>query len=443
MTTYASNNVSLPNLFDEVGIAARSVENLVPILDPAFQRPVHARLIDQLSGGTLNSKKSGQRLFTTFRSENDFPFVTIQNRQVNGAYLNLVFDQSQFTALVEGNMVKSDSGALGKVLSKEAGKMTIGFVANPNGNTSFVAADFAANSGVSDRGAIGNTVNRQEVEYVMPLPDSIQNIVPTYNQSCEILHDDVYSETHLLNREGKPFYAMIKEFKALGLLNRQYVARTLDNVPAVLTGNEPVAASLLNQILTQGGGQTTFGQNDVMTESILQDTLERFVSTGSFTTGEVLGIFGQRLYGSIQNALKGYLVTAGKDNTIGGETVKGIDIKEYAFGGVSLKMMLEPIYSDTRMWGVNSNNFSRRANTGMLMSTERVTTQQGVNVPFMSSRYFSSSEDILRSVTPGMIDEKGNHQKTSANGKKSAMVNYTLDKVDYFNNAKATWYIGE
>lgn len=439
---YANNNVSLPALFDEIGISARSVENLVPLLDPAFQRPIHARLIDQLANGTINAKKSGQRLFTIFRKENDYPYATIQQRQVNGTYLNLFLNETDFAAIPVGDMVKSESGALGQVVSKDLGKLTLAFYANPNGNTAFVAADFAVASGITDRGAIGDIVNRQELEYVMPLPESVQNIVPTYDMTVEILHDDVFSETHLLNREGKPMYAMIKEFEALGLLNRQYVARTLDNVPAVLTGNQPAAASLLNQILTMGGGQTTLGQDEMTTEAFWQNTLERFVSTGSFTNGEVVGIFGQRLYGSFQKALAPYLVTAGKNNTIGGDTITGIDIKEYAFGGVTLKAMLEPIYSDTRMWGVNSNGFSRRANTGMLLSTEKVKTQQGPVVPFMSSRYFSNSEDIQRWETYGSMDSKGNNVKVG-NGKKAARVNYTLDKVDYFNNPKATWYIGE
>lgn len=440
---YANNNVSLPHLFDEMGIAARSVENLVPLLDPAFQRPVHARLIDQLAGGTINAKKSGQRLFTIFRKENDYPFATVQNRAVNGTYLNLNLNESDFAAIPVGNMVKSDSGCLGKVESKDLGRITISFLANPNGNTAFVAADFAAGSGITDRGAVGNITNRRELEFVMGMPEPTQNIVPQYDMTVEILHDDVYTETHLLNKDGKPYYAMIKEIEALGRLNRQYVARTLDNVPAVLGGNEPVASSLLNQILTMGGGQTTLGSSEVTTEGFWQDTLERFVSTGSFTNGEVVGIFGQKLLGNFQKNMKEYLVTAGKDNTIGGDTVKGIDVYEYAFGGVTLKVMLEPIYSDTRMWGVASNGYSRRANTGMLMSTEKVKTQQGQLVPFMSSRYFSSSEDILRTETDGMIDSKGNHVAKGSSGKKAATVNFTLDKVDYFNNPKATWYIGE
>lgn len=439
---YANNDVSLPSLFDELGIAAKALENTVPLLDPAFQRPVHARLIDQLSGGTINAKQSGQRLFTIYRKENDYPYATIQSRQANGPYLNLFLNETDFAAIPVGNMIKSDSGCLGKVETKDLGKITVSFYANPNGNTSFVAADFANASGITDRGAIGNISNRQELEYVMPLPELVQNIVPTYDMTVEILHDDVFSKTHLMNREGKPYYAMMKEFEALGLLNRQYVARTLDNVPAVLSGQQPAAASLLNQTLTMGGGQTTLGQNEMTTEAFWQDTLERFVSTGAFTNGEVVGIFGQRLYGSFQKALAPYLVTAGKNNTIGGDTVKGIDISEYKFGGVSIKTMLEPIYSDTRMWGVNTNGFSKRANTGMLISTEKVKTQQGELLPFMSSRYFSDTQDIQRWETHGSMDAKGNNVKVG-NGKKAARVNYTLDKVDYFNNPKATWYIGE
>lgn len=440
---YANNNVSLPNLFDEMGIAARSVENLVPLLDPAFQRPVHARLIDQLAGGTINAKKSGQRLFTIFRKENDYPFATVQNRAVNGTFLNINLNESDFAAIPVGNMVKSDSGCLGKVESKDLGRITVSFLVNPNGNTAFVAADFAAGSGITDRGAVGNITNRRELEYVMGMPEPTQNIVPQYDMTVEILHDDVYTETHLKNKDGKPYYAMMKEIEALGLLNRQYVARTLDNVPAVLGGSEPVASSLLNQILTMGGGQSTLGATDSTTEAFWQDTLERFAATGAFTNGEVVGIFGQRLFGNLQKALQPYILNTGTKNTIGGEEVKGIDIKEYAFGGISLKVMLEPIYSDTRMWGVAANGFSRRSNTGMLMSTEKVKTQQGEMLPFMSSRYFSSSEDILRTETDGMIDSRGNHVAKGSSGKKAATVNFTLDKVDYFNNPKATWYIGE
>jgi hypothetical protein len=440
---YANNNTNLPSLFDEIGISAKAIENLTPLVNKAFTRPLHARLIDQLSGGTVNAKKSGQRLFTIYRKENDYPFATVQNRQANGPYLDLFLNEQEFAALPVGSMVKSaSSGALGKVETKDAGKLTVSFFANPNGNTSFVAADFAAGTEISDRGAIGNIQNRRDLEFVMGLPDPTQNIVPTYDMTVEILHDDVFTETHLLNRENKPMYAMIKEFEALNRLQRQYVARTLDNVPAVLTGNEPAAASLLNQILTMGGGQSTLGQDEMTTEAFWQDTIERFVSTGSFTNGEIVGIFGQRLFGSFQKALQPYILNTGIRNTIGGQEVKGIEITEYKFGGVHLKAMLEPLYSDTNLWGKNSNGFSRRANTGMLISTDEVMTEQGKSVPFMQSRYFSNTEDIHRWEEHGSIDAKGNNVRVG-NGKKAARVNYTLDKVDYFTNPKQTWYIGE
>ena len=441
MPIYANNNESLTNVFDTVGIGQRQVENLVPILSPAYSRPVLSIITDQIKGGI--QKKSGQRKYTIYRQENDYPSATIQTRQSSGGNLILTLLESDFASIPADNMVKATSGALGKVEGPVSnGQLVVSFVANPNGNTSFVAADFAITQTVSDRGGIGDINNRESKTTVFSLPDPYFNIIPQMDATCFLTKDDLSTQTMIQASNGKMYYAFQKDKQTLERLYQQYLTRTYDNIPAVFGGSKPVGASLLNQILTMGGGQTSLSSTASFTETQLQDAIRQYKASGGFTTDEILVIGGSEYVANWQRALSNYVVQAGDKNTLGGEMVKGINIMTYGFQGLRFKVTTDAILDNQRMWGTNSNGFSNRSNSAMWIAMQKVQTENGASMPFASTYYFGNEDDICRTVVNGMIDDNGNHVKSGSNGKKGVAIEYTLDKIDQLNNPRACWYHG-
>jgi hypothetical protein len=439
---YANNNEPLMSVFDAIGINDKAIENLVPQLSPQFQRPVLSKILDQIEGGTQKIK-SKNRLFRIYRQENDYPYATIQSTVSIGGALQITLNETEFAAIAEGNAVYAQSGAIGKVVAKQPGKITVTFVANPSGATSFnTAVDFVASEGVIDGGDIGSLINRTTKETIFSLPDESKNIIGTMNASAYITFEDVNTYGYLKNVNGTQYYALQKEVQAIQRLNQQYVKRQLSNTPPVFSGSEPIGASLLNQILTMGGTAVPLASTATFTEDDLINTIQTYTAAGGFTSDEILVMGGPDYIANWQKALKGYLTTAGKNNTLGGDSISGINIFEYGFQGLNFKVVADPVLGNQRMWGTASNGRSARSNSAIWMNTAPVKTEQNVTMPFATSRYFGNNADIQRWIVPGSMDEKGNPVKQGANGKKGCQIEFTWDKQDQLSNPRACLYHG-
>lgn len=435
---YAGNNTPLVSVFEELGINDKDIEALVPMLNPAYQRPVMSKILDQFEGATIKNK---ERKFFIYRQPNDYPAATISGRTSLGSgSLRLTFTDSEFNSIANGNGVQAQSGAIGK-FEKIDGGAIVSFYSNPNGNTSFVAADFASGEMLMDIGDIGNLENRETKETIFSLPDPSQNIIGTINASAYIGFEDLNNKQFLSSGDTM-YYALQKEVQALGRLNQQYTKRQLSNTPAVFSGQEPMGASILNQILTMGGQQVSLGETSTFTESDLRNAIRQYKGAGGFTTDEVLVIGGSQYVGNWQEALANYVVQSGNRNTLGGQSITGINIMEYGFQGLHFKVITDPLLDNTRMFGVASNGFSRRSNSAMWMAVEPAKSENGGSLPFATCRYLGEKADIQRWIVPGSMDDKGNPVKTGANGKKGCMIEFTLDKQEAVSNPNSCLYHG-
>src|SRR5574343_4161 len=303
---YANNNAPLMSVFDAIGINEKAIESLVPQMSPQFQRPVLSKILDKIEGGTQKIK-SNNRLFRVYRQDNDYPYATVQSATLAGGLYTLILNESDFSAIAEGNAVYSSStGTMAKVVAKQPGQLVLSLVINPNGSTSFSSSDFTSSTQVMDGGDIGNINDRMSKETIFSLPDEYKNIIGTMNASAYLTFEDVNTYGYLKNVNGTQYYALQKEVQAIQRLNQQYVRRQLGNTPAVFDGNEPVGASLLNQILTMGGFQTPLAPTQTFTESDLQNKIQAYTAQGGFTTDEILVMAGPDYLANWQNALKGY-----------------------------------------------------------------------------------------------------------------------------------------
>ena len=230
---YANNNAPLMSVFDAIGINEKAIESLVPQMSPQFQRPVLSKILDKIEGGTQKIK-SNNRLFRVYRQDNDYPYATVQSATLAGGLYTLILNESDFSAIAEGNAVYSSStGTMAKVVAKQPGQLVLSFVSNPNGSTSFSSSDFTSSTQVMDGGDIGNINDRMSKETIFSLPDEYKNIIGTMNASAYLTFEDVNTYGYLKNVNGTQYYALQKEVQAIQRLNQQYVRRQLGNTPSV------------------------------------------------------------------------------------------------------------------------------------------------------------------------------------------------------------------
>lgn len=440
-TPYISNQDSLQSIFDQRNLVPRSVEALVPIMNPQFARPALSKLIDVLDGAVL--KKTTNRKFNINRMPNDFPAATINTRTLSGALLNLTLADSTFQAIPVGNAVISISGALAEVIANGAGTLTLRCVYSPTGiaNAAFATVDFAADELLSDRGALGNINNRLTPETVFTLPTEYSNFIAQYDAGAYISHEDVNNKTYIKNQYGSDFYALQKESQALQRLMQTYYARLYSNIPAVADANKPVGASLINQINTMGGFST--GVSGAITETTLKNVIRQYVANGGFTGDEVVVLCGSQYLGDIHESLQKYVETAGTHNVVGGQEVKGLNIYEYGFEGLKLKFIKDPFLDNKQIFGVDpTTGFSNRSRSAMWMNTDACKTEQGVSVPFVCDYYFGNTADVFRWEVAGSMDSKGNPVTNGSTDKKGCQINFTLDKQTQLMNPAACMYHG-
>jgi len=436
---YANNGEPIASVFDGIGILEKEVENLVPMLSPAYQRPKLSVLIDQLSNGT-QKKKAKTRIVNIYRQDNDYPsgYITSRSTQGSNLYLQLA---DQFASIPVNNMVFADSGAIGQVQDKGEGWMLVSFFSNANGATAFTSADFAQAEQVVDGGDIGNLITRNSKETIFSIPDNTQNIIPTYNASAYLDFEDFVNVTYLKAANGTQYFATNKDVQALERLMQQYCVRTYKNVPATLSGSQPVAASLVNQIVSMGGTQRPL--NTQMTYAELKNTIRLYTSKGGFTSNEVAVFAGSQYIADFQEALETPLIQyTGKDNTIGGEEIKGIDVMAFAFQGLNIKLIHEPILDNQRMFGTDASGFSKRSRSAIWMNTAPVKLEGGGTAPFAMGYYVGQNADIQRWSIPGSMDDKGNRVAVGNNAKKGCQVEYTWDKLEQISNPRAALYHG-
>lgn len=435
MPLYANNQEGTQFALDGIGVNDKEVEMMVPMLSPQYQRPVYSKLIDKMEGATVK-RKANQRLINVYRQENDYPRATILTSNTVAGVKQLVFTENDFSAIPLNNMVFAETGAIGKVVAKGNGTMSVSFVANPNGNTAFVTADFAANESCIDGGDIGNLTIRLSKETVFSLPTGTQNIVPTYNNSCYLDFEDFVNMTYLRAADGSKYYATNKDVQCLERLHQQYVRRTYGNVPAVLSGTEPIASSLINQIASMGG--TVRPLSTAMTYTELKSAIREYTSKGGFTTNEVFISAGNQYIANFQEAMEVPMIQYnGTNNTIG--VLDGINAYKFAFQGLDIILANEPILDNKRMWGTGSDGFSKRSNSAIWGNMAPVKVEGGGTMPFIGAYYVgpgNTTNDIQRWITPGNMDDKGN-RVAQGQPYKGCKIEYTWDKVEQLMNPRA------
>lgn len=442
MPINVTGSESAISLFDTLGINERAVESAIAIVNPQYQKSKFEVMLEQMTNGVIT--KVDNRLFTVYRQPNDYGKMTIATRTLIGGNLKLTATDSSFELIANGNGVYGDNGVFGKVVEKGAGYIVVSFVSKPDNATAFVSADFAVGESAIDGGDIGNTTLRTSKDTIFVAPDPFQNVIQQISASAQILFDEMHTKTYLPAANGKQYYYYQKEADALQRLHRQYYKRMYQNQPAVFNQNEPISASPVNQIISMGGLPITLGATATFTASQFRNWFRAYVNKGGFSTGEIVGIVGPNFLGNFQEAFDDENIQyVGRNNTVGGQEVKGINFYHYAFMGLDIKLLVEPMLADPQMFPTTAG-VSSRSNSAIFMDASPVPTKNMGNLPFATCRYFGPTADIQHTVIRGITNENGTVSAagTASNPQAAISHEFFWNKMVQLSNPANSMYIG-
>jgi hypothetical protein len=145
-----------------------------------------------------------------------------------------------------------------------------------------------------------------------------------------------------------------------------------------------------------------------------QEDFENFISAiadrQASTNVELTFLVGRSALRQIQQFTTPFIQYGGKDNTFGGATVEGLDVRQYNVAGIACKFIMAPILNDhdsfpdlSTIPGILG---TKMQNTMVALDTAMYESVGGGQLPAMEKIYFGEEEYIYGYV-PGLIGKAG------------------------------------
>jgi hypothetical protein len=145
-------------------------------------------------------------------------------------------------------------------------------------------------------------------------------------------------------------------------------------------------------------GGIYLGLSNAMTQQQFEDWIGQLADRQSAQHVELNLLMGRGAMNLIQQFSQKYIITAGINNTFGGATVKGIDIKTYSINGITCNFIMLPLFNDREKFPTQTtvpglSNYTRMQYTIVAL---------GGSLPAVEKCYFGNDEMIYY-YTPGVI----------------------------------------
>jgi len=265
-------------------------------------------------------------------------------------------------------------------------------------NTSihFVANSYATSlfNSSENRGSVGT-------ESLYEYPKYVSNQTSITRESVEIFRRDM-SQTWAKFKGD--FWASAQDELAMKRFARELEFKAIFSKYGTIT-NSPVGGAvnysmgLKDAILNQERGGIYTPLTSAMTQASFENFIGQVADRQSATRTELTLIVGRGALNRIQGFVSPYIQFAGKANTFGGETVKGIDVYTYSVSGVTCNFIMAPVLNDkerfptaTTAAGLAGN--SRMQYTIIALDTNDYESVDGVSLPAMEKCYFGDQEIV-------------------------------------------------
>lgn len=428
---YAPSGQNILNVIQNTDVAKRFVEPFV--IEQFKQFHTISKIASVL--GNPEATKSGKRKVEIPQQGNTYPVAAIAQRSLSGVVLTLTWQDPQATPFRLDEAVEFESGTIAICNGAIEGSATFLHQSSVDGSTSFASTDGLEGEEVSSRGVQvkeGSTkigTERKIAEFALNynyIPETVETGSFNYAEVTDA--DLTYIDGTDYFIHGQVYGAMQRAAESFAV--NQYASQRSYK-------NDIYMAAGFEQQIGLGGGVVDYYTGD-LSENVLTSFIDKLKANGGGSSKfavlagfDAIGMF-QRFVG------RALLLYTGKDNTIGGMTVKGINVYHFAYNGIEIDLIEEPMFSNQNMFTVSSSASvaNRQARKMFWFSLEPVTLANGKGtVPFLKSyKYGEMGMEMM--VFQGIINKDGQLDiKNAKTESKETRVHMMYNKMYQLMNA--------
>lgn len=359
-------------------------------------------VLDQITSLMAEPKQVDDRRFERSRLGNIGISATINTRTASGLNLVITFADPAFQQIRERDIVRSSNEAQGRVINSVPGQITIEPWSDANGAsaTSFASADFAAATKLSvlfDASKDADSTGKSSLTYS---PISDYNYAGVSRDAISITRDDLKQGTYERSKDGK-FWAFAQE----NLLRTRFAKlheQKLATSVRVKKNGVTTTGGVLWTVRTLGNYFPS--TSATMTQTKWHDILYTMITESGANMTELYCLAGAQAIYDFQTIIGDkYITNAGQANTVGGSSVKGININEYTFMNVRVKIIHYPLFDDKEVFPETSTVTGklRSSSSVLMLNNSSVETTQGMLPAF--ERFYYDSQPIRYYYLRGIV----------------------------------------
>ena len=330
-----------------------------------------------------------------------------------GTNLVITFVDPTFNSFREKLVIGDGTAAmaLGRVISKAPGTVTIESV---SGET-LTAAMFAAGTFATEMWIASGNRGSTGVQSIYETPKYVSNQTAITRESLTIFRRDMaetwvqYAGDYWITAQ-EPLTA--RRF-ARGLERKAIWSRFGSTANSSLEGKVSFSKGLKESIMDQERGGVYMGLTGSMTQGQFEGWLAQIADRKNSSKYSITLGCGRGFLRWIQGFNTPMITATGRNNTFGGESVKGLDTYEYSINGIDVKLIMIPFFNDRDVFpgmsaASGTGTFTRMQYTAIVLDVDNYESVDGKMLPAMEKVYFGD-EEIIYGYVPGMIgsDLKG------------------------------------
>jgi hypothetical protein len=332
---------------------------------------------------------------------------TVASTVVNGSLLRINFVDNSYDKFRKSEVVSDNTAndTYGRVVNSGAGFIEVEYT--PGITAWDTATQFVAGSTCTAMWNAQQNRGSGAMASLYEFPEYVSNQTSIMRENVELYRRDA-SQTWV-EFQGDYWYsaqdmimmqriARASEYRAL--FSRYGTQASSDG-----TVNYSMGAKAAIKDPTRGGVYSALA--NLPTQGDVEGFFNQIADRQNVQDVEINMMVGRGLLNRIQGFTSDYIKYAGKNNTFGGDTVRGLDVRQYDINGVHVNLIPAPILNDTDRFSGRSSiagagSFTRMQYTGIVLDTQPYEAVGGGSLPAMEKVYFGDEEMVYYYV-PGII----------------------------------------
>ncbi|MEK6809357.1 MAG: hypothetical protein AABY40_01660 [Nanoarchaeota archaeon] len=289
----------------------------------------------------------------------------------------------------------------GRIISHSLGSVTL----EPDGTALSAATDFQATTFIKNGWNASTNRESRKTEDLTYTQETDFNLAAVSRNTKYIDAEDkihtrpqIYGNDIWYGQEKLGIQDWVNQLTKRWLVDERAVVQGYD-------GKRNTCGGILWSVANRGG--SVIPANGLFTLADFQDIIMDIRNKDASPNLHIDCFLGSSVLGELQKAIGTQIQYSGKNNTFGGDKVKGIDVDEYKYVGVSLSFLQFPefnnpmgLFSDPASY---NSSITAGNNSALFINTAEIPTIDGGSVPVMEL-FHRTSRPVYYKHIPGMID---------------------------------------